>query len=110
MTADDRDLCYLSAGEAVSRFANGSLSPVDVLEAQIARSERVEPDVNAFTETYFDEALARAREAEKRYREGSQRPLEGLTLAVKDEFKLAGTRRTSSSLVYRDQVDDETDV
>ena len=110
MTADNEELCYLSAGEAIARFTDGSLSPVDVLQAQIARSERVEPQVNAFTETWFDEALAQAKAAEQRYRRGDQRPLEGLTLAVKDEFKLAGKRRTSASLVYRDQIDDESDV
>ena len=30
-------------------------------------------------------------------------------MAVKDEFRLKGTLRSSGSLVYRDQIDDETD-
>lgn len=104
------ELCYLSATEAIARFSDGSLSPVDVLKAQIAQTELVEGKVNAFTETWFDEALEAARTAEKRYQQGNPRPLEGVTLAVKDEFKLAGKRRTSASLVYRDRIDDESDV
>ena len=108
MTAEE--ICYLAADEALQRFTDGSLSPVELLQAQIQRAEMVEPAVNAFTETYFDEALDLARAAEARYRNGSQRPLEGLTLAVKDEFKLAGKRRTSASLVYAERVDSESDV
>lgn len=104
------ELVYLSAAEAIDLFVNGSLSPVDLMQAIIDRSELVEPHINAFTERYFDKALGEAKEAEKRYQKGTQRPLEGIPLAVKDEFRLKGTRRTSSSLVYKDRIDDQTDV
>ncbi len=103
-------LCYLSAAEARNRFTDRSLSPVELMQAVIARSEAVEPAVNAFTETWFDDALAAARAAEARYADGSARPLEGIPLAVKDEFRVAGKRRTSASLVYRDRVDQTSDV
>ncbi len=103
-------LCYLSAEEAIRQFGNGVLSPVDLMQALIDRSEAVESHINAFTDTYFDKALDLARLAEHRYLKGSQRPLEGIPLAVKDEFRLAGTRRSSSSLVYRNRIDTETDV
>jgi len=106
----DDDLCYLSAEQAIQRFKDGSLSPVELMRALIKRAETVESHINAFTETYFDEALEQARQAERRYRQGSQRPLEGIALAVKDELKLAGKRRTSASLVYQDRVDADSDV
>ncbi|MGD2171114.1 MAG: amidase, partial [Gammaproteobacteria bacterium] len=104
------ELCYLTAAQAIGKFTDGSLSPVDLMQAIASRTDAVEPSVNAFTETWFEDALEKAREAEARYRNGTQRPLEGIPLAVKDEFKLAGRRRTSGSLVYRDRVDDESDV
>lgn len=104
------ELIYLTAGEAIKLFIEGSISPVELMQAIIERSEIVEPHINAFTETYFDKALAQAKKAERRYQKSTQRPLEGIPLAVKDEFRLKGTRRTSSSLVYKDRVDDETDV
>jgi len=106
----DAELCYLTAAEARLRFENRSLSPVELMQALIDRSERIEPHINAFTETYFDTALEQAKAAEARYRKGTQRPLEGIPLAVKDEFRLAGTRRTSASLVFRDRIDDESDI
>ena len=106
----DAELCYLTAAEARLRFENRSLSPVELMQALIDRSERIEPHINAFTETYFDTALEQAKAAEARYRKGTQRPLEGIPLAVKDEFRLSGTRRTSASLVFRDRIDDESDI
>lgn len=106
----DNDLCYLSAGEAIARFANHSLSPLELMQALIARSEQIEPQINAFTETYFDTALQQAKMAEARYQQGTQRPLEGIPVAVKDEFRLAGSHRTSASLVFKDRVDDESDI
>lgn len=106
----DADLCYLTAAQAVDKFTDGSLSPVELMQAIADRVASVESAINAFTETWFEDALAQAREAEARYRKGTQRPLEGIPLAVKDEFRLAGRRRSSGSLIYRDRVDDETDV
>jgi len=104
------ELIYLSANQAIDLFSNGKLSPVDFMQAIIQRSELVEPHINAFTECYFDNAIEQAKAAEARYQNGTQRPLEGIPLAVKDEFKLKGTKRTSSSLVYKNRIDDETDV
>ena len=64
----DLDLCYMSASEALSRFRNRSLSPVELLQALIARAEEVEPKVNALPMTLYDKALDAAKKAEQRYR------------------------------------------
>ena len=71
------DLSYMGAAEALARFRDGSLSPVELTAGVIARAEAVEPGVGAFTQTYFDEALEAAAAAEARYRSGDARPLEG---------------------------------
>ena len=106
----DPDLCYLSAGEALRRFRARELSPVEVLEAQIARAEAVEPKINALAFAFFDEALEAARAAEERYRRtgGRPRPLEGLTLAVKEDTAVEGRPRTFGSLLFRDNLADHT--
>jgi amidase len=102
----NEDLCYLTAKEALNHFRSGKLSPVDVLEAQIARAEQYEPTINAFTETYFEEAREQARDAEARWRDpDSARPLEGITVAVKDAQAIAGKRTTYGSLTLADNVD-----
>ena len=102
----DVTLAYVSATEALARFRSGTLSPVELLDAVLARAEAVNPTVNAFTATYVDEARAQARVAEQRYREGTARPLEGIPVAIKDEAMWAGRRVTQGSLIYRDYVAD----
>jgi amidase len=101
------DLHYLSARDALARFAARTLSPVELMQALIARTGQVERRINAFTERWFDRALAQAREAEARYagRGVSPRPLEGIPVAIKDDTPIAGSRTTSGSLIYEHHVD-----
>jgi Asp-tRNA(Asn)/Glu-tRNA(Gln) amidotransferase A subunit family amidase len=101
------DLAHLPASEALARMRRRELSPVELMEAAIARAEAVEPVINAFARTYFDEALVAAREAEARYAPGAgepPRPLEGLPVAIKEEEPIAGQPWTLGSLIYEDQV------
>lgn len=102
------DLAYLTAAEALRRFADRSLSPVELLDAVIARAEQVEPTINAFCFTRYDEARAEARAAEERWMRGEARPLEGIPTAFKDETPVAGQPWSMGSLVYRDLVADAT--
>jgi aspartyl-tRNA(Asn)/glutamyl-tRNA(Gln) amidotransferase subunit A len=104
------DLHYLSATEALAKFRSGELSPVELMDAVIARAESVEPAINAFAETRFDEARAAAKAAEARYagRGEPLGPLDGLPVAVKEEAPIAGQRNTLGSLPLRDVVADHT--
>src|SRR5712692_5506070 len=104
------DLHYLSAADALAMFRSKELSPVELVTAVIARAEAVEPAINAFAETRYDEALAQARAAEARYggAGGSPLPLDGLPVAVKEEAPIAGQRNTLGSLPLRDVVADHT--
>ncbi len=107
----DSELCYLSATEALSRFRDRSVSPVELLQALIERSESVEPLVNGFADRYFDEALSAAKKAEQRYvgRGAAPRLLEGIPVAIKDDANIFGKRATQGSLIYKDQVSTFTD-
>ena len=104
------ELHYLSATEALRRFAARELSPVELTEAVIARADAVEPTINAFAQTFFEQALETARAAQARYagRGEPPRPLEGLPVAIKEEEPIAGHRWTLGSLIYRDQIADRT--
>jgi Asp-tRNA(Asn)/Glu-tRNA(Gln) amidotransferase A subunit family amidase len=106
------DLCYLSATDALRLFRSRQLSPVELAEAVIARAEATEPTINAFAETFYEQALDQARAAADRYagHAESPRPLDGLLVAVKEEAPIAGQRNTLGSLPLRDVVADETAV
>lgn len=104
------DLCYLSAAEALDRFRDRSLSPVELLDAVIRRAGQTEPVVNALCLRYFDEAREQAQIAERNWRNGSARALEGIPVAIKDEALIAGKVTTNGSLLLGDFVAQETDV
>lgn len=105
------DLCYLTATEALVLFRARKLSPAELIDALIARSERAQPRINAFTDSYFEEAREAAGKAEARYmgKGAKPRPLEGIPVAVKDAQRLAGKRTTQGSLIFEHHVDDHSD-
>jgi aspartyl-tRNA(Asn)/glutamyl-tRNA(Gln) amidotransferase subunit A len=104
------DLHYLPATEALRLFCTRELSPVELVTAVIERAGAVEPVVNAFAETFFDQALEAARAAEARYagKGAPPRPLDGLPVAVKEEAEIAGQRNTLGSLPLRDVFAENT--
>src|SRR5690606_197887 len=106
----DSELCYIPATEALARFKARTLSPVELMQAIIARAEAVNPKINAFAYTCYDRALEQARKAEARYMktDGRTRPLEGIPVVIKDETTIKGERTTFGSLIYKDNVDTET--
>jgi aspartyl-tRNA(Asn)/glutamyl-tRNA(Gln) amidotransferase subunit A len=104
------DLHYLSANDALAMFRAKELSPVELVSAVIERAEAVEPAINAFAQTFYEEALQAAKKAEARYAgSGEQaRPLDGLPVAVKEEAPIAGHKHTLGSLTMRDVIAEAT--
>jgi len=93
------DLHELSAVEALARMRAKEVSPVELLDAVLARAAAVEGTVNAFTETREEEASAAARASADRYARGQDvRPLEGLPVALKEELPVEGWRMRHGSL------------
>lgn len=100
----DLERLYLPACAQLRLFRAGQLSPVEMLEAQLARIEAVNPRVNAVALQLFEEAREQAKHAEDRYRRGAARALEGVTLAVKDDTDVAGKPTASGSGLFRDYI------
>lgn len=103
------DLADLSATETLAAYSSGTLSPVQVTAALIARAEAANPAINALADRYFGEAMDQARAAEARWRDGTARPLEGLPVLVKDSQRIAGRRTTFGSLLLMESVDKVSD-
>ena len=99
------DLCYLSAIEAIRLFQSKELSPVELMQAVITQSERLEPQINAFSHRFFEEALQQARESESRYVRGEPvGQLDGIAVAMKDEVDVQGQPNTEGSLLNEHRV------
>ncbi len=102
----------LGVAELARRIAAGEISPLEAVEASLARIERLNGHYRAFISVYPEQALAAAREAETALAAGAKLgPLHGVPLAVKDLFQVAGTERTCGSQVFSETVaEDATSV
>lgn len=104
------DVAYLSATEQLALFRSRELSPVEVLQAQIARADALAGTVNSLTWRFNERALDEARAAEARYLGNGEAPraLEGITLAIKEEMPVEGQPVTSASFAYKDAIAEDT--
>lgn len=99
------ELVELSAVEQRRLIGARQLSPVELLEACIARIEQVNPFVNAVTATCFERARGEARAAEQAVMRGEPLGLlHGLPLGVKDLEPTAGLLSTSGTPSLRNHV------
>jgi amidase len=92
----------LSAREAVRQLRAGTFSPLELIDAALARIAAVDPAVNAVPTLCAD----RAREHARRMMAGTAAtgPLAGLPVLIKDLVEVAGVRTTYGSPIFRDQV------
>jgi len=105
---DDLELLYTPATELRERYKRRELSPVEVVEAVLARQERLNPILNAFLATTPDLAIEAAREAERVYASGEEPGLlAGIPISIKDNHALKGVRWTAGSLLYADRIADK---
>jgi amidase len=101
------DLCDLSAVELARRLRERAVSAVEIMQAHLARIERVNPQVNAIVTLVPEAALAGARAADAALAAGRPvGPLHGLPVAHKDLAETRGIRTTYGSPIYRDFVPD----
>jgi len=99
------DLLQLSAVKLRALIGARQLSPVELMDACIARIEAINPAVNAIAATDFDRARASARQAERQVMSGEPLPaLHGLPLGVKDLQDTEGLLSTSGNIALRNHV------
>ncbi len=81
------EIAYMTATELAGRIGRRELSPVEVIDATIARIEARNPSLNAFVIDGYEAARARAQEDEKALMSGHELgPLHGVPSAIKDLF------------------------
>ncbi len=104
----EAELAFLSIDDAGRLLRRRETSPVDLVEASLARIERDNPKVNAFLTVCAERALRQARAAERELRHGAARsPLHGIPIALKDNFYTRGIRTTAGSKILGELVPKE---
>jgi len=99
----DGELVYLSLREAAERLRQRAVSPVELLDAALARTAAVEPRLRAYVTPMFDQARADARQAEQEIADGRYRgPLHGIPVALKDNYWTRGVVTAAGSKLFAD--------
>ena len=108
MSSGSGNVLYLSLGQVSERISRRELSPVEVLDAAIERTNAVEQRVNAYITTTFDRAMDDARRAESEIFAGKYRgPLHGVPIGLKDNYWTEGILTTAGSRLLADFVPTE---
>ncbi len=101
----DEDLCFAPATELAHRIATRKLSPVELLEAIIARIERLEPTLNVFATPTLDTAMESAKAAEASLMRGDDLgELHGVPVTIKDLTATAGIPTQKGSYTQKGNV------
>ena len=95
----------LGVEEASRAMRDGSLSPVELMEALLARAEAMEPALRVWVTLDRDRAVAEAR-AREREIGADAGLLHGVPVGVKDIFFTQGVRTTACSPIYAGFVPD----
>jgi amidase len=103
--AHDDEILTLSSVELRRHIGNKDITPVELLEACIARIAALNPAVNAIAATGYARARAEAKAAEDAALRGDVLgPLHGLPTGIKDLHETEGLLTTYGSPLYRDFV------
>ena len=101
------EIYYLSVTELAKRIETKKLSPVELTQAYLTRSEKLGPRLNAYARLTPELALAQAAAAEKEIHRGHYRgPLHGIPYAAKDLLAVKGVPTTWGAKPYANQVFD----
>jgi aspartyl-tRNA(Asn)/glutamyl-tRNA(Gln) amidotransferase subunit A len=104
MAADDA-LSNLSLAEAARQVRDGRVSPVELVEASLARIGALDSRLHAFISVFADQALDVAKAMEIMARAGHLLgPLHGVPIALKDNIAVQGFPTTAGSKILADAV------
>jgi len=105
---DAVELCYMPATELGATIKAKQVSPVEVVEAVLARMERLNPQLNAYCTITAESARVAAKEAEAAIMRGEAvGTLHGIPVSIKDLITTKGVRTTYGSKLYEHFIPEE---
>ena len=99
-----QDLTLRPVHELARLLASRALSPVELVDSYLARIERLDPRLHAYTEVYAADARLAAQGADAAIRSGhAVGPLHGIPIALKDLVEIEGRVVTGGCHVWADR-------
>lgn len=103
MTRLDHPIDLIGIAAIARGIRSGRLSAVALIESRLARIERLNPTLNAFTEIFADRARREAEAVDAMVAAGRDPgPLAGVPFGVKDNYDVAGRITTAGSIINLD--------
>ena len=92
------ELTFLSAVSMAEQIRQKKLSPVELVEAHLARIEKLNPKLNAFVHVDVEGARRQARAAEESGTRGEKLgPLHGIPISIKSSIEVTGMKCEAGS-------------
>src|SRR2546428_5296160 len=105
LVVPDRDLCFTPATTLARLYRARKVSPLEVVQAVLARIDALNPVLGAYVTVARDQALGAARKATAALRRGAPLPpLHGIPVSIKDVTPTKGLRTTWGSKIYEHHV------
>ncbi len=103
------DLVKLKARDVVRHLTAGNVSPLELIDASLARIAAIDPIVNAVPTICADRARAHARRLDDRPVQ-ERGWLAGLPVLIKDLVDVEGVRTTHGSPIFKDYVPERSAI
>src|SRR5579872_6824944 len=101
------ELTFLSAVSMAEQIRRKKLSPIELVEAHLARIEKLNPKLNAFVQVDAESARRQAREAEDAVTRGERvGPLHGVPISIKSSIDVKGMRCESGTKLRKGVIAD----
>ncbi|MDE2781231.1 MAG: amidase [Chloroflexota bacterium] len=101
------EIPYLSATDLGKAIQGGEVSPLEAVDAYLARIEEVGDKLNAYITVCGEQAREEARQAGDEIARGQHRgPLHGVPVGIKDQIYVRGVRNSDGSKIREDFVPD----
>ena len=100
------NLYHLNSEQITSGLKNGDFSAEEYVSRILERIEEIDIKINAFVTVDNEGALEKARQIDRKIRNGEQNigPLAGVTVGIKDNICTSGLKTTCASKILEDYV------
>lgn len=99
---EPNDITMMTMSEVASIIKAGKISPVEVVDACLKRTEALQGKLNAYVYLMADEAKKAAKRAESEVKKNYRGPLHGIPIALKDLYYTKGIPTTGGSGLMAD--------